>query len=648
MARDAAAGLSALLQAATMDDDEVLKAANAAIKADRANQAAHHTRAVALLKLDRFDDAIRALSEGGAALEARCRLERAYALYKAGRLDDAAAAVESADPRGRGLDHVAAQVAYCAERFADAEAIYARLLMGAHATHEGSDLGINRTAALAQSEWQRLPSGPEPPAAAAKPDSFELCYNTACAHIARASLATAAALLQRAARLCDASDDLSDQEKTAELKPILAQQAYVYARLGNMHQALDLYRSLEAADRDDADLAVVALNNKCALEASEPANPFLLQRHVAACMAHAANAKLLGCQSSILARNASLVNLQAQKVHGVKHRTRSILEQAREPTTRPHVNDASVINAAAETRGLDDRACLRQLLALLKKRPSSLGLVVTTVQLHLRRGHAGAALSVLESFLGRLDCSGEAQDLDVRFSPGLVALAVSLMRAQARDGSAFAELVKAATYWRDRPVAPPPSLLREAGIELARSSNPDHLSLAAWALQKLRAQGRCSPLVSAGLVAVLAASDASSVEQHVADLPPVESLTGGIDVDMLTRAGVALAPGSAVPAAKRLAPNEAAGGDRAAKRRTRRRLPTNYVEGTAPDPERWLPLRDRSTYRPKGKKGKSKAGESTQGGIVKEEETLELVGGGGVKVEKAPAAANSSKKKGKK
>ncbi len=72
------------------------------------------------------------------------------------------------------------------------------------------------------------------------------------------------------------------------------------------------------------------------------------------------------------------------------------------------------------------------------------------------------------------------------------------------------------------------------------------------------------------------------------------------------------------------------------------------------DPERWLPLRDRSTYRAKSKKGKKKAADLTQGGVVKEEESLELAGGAGsVKVEKAPGgggggASKAKEKKGKK
>lgn len=65
------------------------------------------------------------------------------------------------------------------------------------------------------------------------------------------------------------------------------------------------------------------------------------------------------------------------------------------------------------------------------------------------------------------------------------------------------------------------------------------------------------------------------------------------------------------------------------------------------DPERWLPLKDRSSYRPKGKKGKKKALDATQGGVVRENalEGVEapgskvVTGGGGV--------AKGKKKKGK-
>ncbi|PFH60851.1 hypothetical protein XA68_10208 [Ophiocordyceps unilateralis] len=648
MPQDATVALGVLLRSASIDDhDEILKAANAAIKADKHNQVAQRTRVIALLKLDRFGDALRAISEGDDKLQSACLLEKAYSLYKTGRLDEASAVLDSADFEERSFKHVAAQVAYRAERFGEADAIY-RHLMDANMAHEGNDLSINIKAAQAQSEWQGSASASSD-AADASPDTFELCYNTACAHIALESLETASDLLLRAVDLCSASDDLTQEDRDAELQPILAQQAYLYGRLGDADKALSIYRSLHSGSTDDPDLSIVAQSNRTAL-LRDKSNPYLLQRRAAAWMSGAATAKLFHNQSNAILRNALLVDLEAQKIDGVEHRTRKVLDQARHPTTSPEITAMTVLNAAAQTKGLRKKELRQRVADILKKRPDSVALVVIMMQLHLRDGNVESALSLLDTLFTRLEGSASDQDRDVRFSPGLVALAVSLMKVKRREASIKAELSKAATYWRDRPLASSASLLREAGLELAKSTNPAHLSLAATALERVHDERKGSPLVSAGLIAALAATDASQVEQLTADLPSVESLIGGIDVEALTGAGIATPASHAATGLKRPLLDSAVGENAAKKRRRRTRLPKNLDEGKAPDPERWLPLRDRSTYRPKGKKGKKKMADSTQGGLVKQEETLELVGGGGVKVEKTSAvsSARKKKKKGKK
>jgi signal recognition particle subunit SRP72 len=389
-------------------------------------------------------------------------------------------------------------------------------------------------------------------------------------------------------------------------------------------------------------LNAIAQNNQHAIE-STPSNPFLLQRKAASWLASGKKAKLFQYQSSILNRNELVVDLLAQKAEGVKKRTSKALSEIQHPTAKSEINTLSVLNAAAETHGASDKEILRQLTALSEKRPQDLGLALSVVQVHLQQGQTGAALSKLEAFLKRLDDSSEGDVIDARLSPGVVALTASLLRTQGREASAKAELVKAAKYWTNRSGRSEPSLLREAGIELLRSSNAQDLSLAGAAFEKLFKEHHGSHIASAGLVASLAPSDPQKVKQHVSELPPVESLIGNVDVDALLQAGVAAAPKS-VAARKRPA-SDADASEKATKKRRKRKLPKNYEEGKTPDPERWLPLRDRSSYRPKGRKGKKKAGESTQGGVVKEEETLELVGGGGVKVEKAAGGGSSSKKK---
>lgn len=98
-----------LLQRSTIDDhDEVLKACNEALKKSKTDARAQHSKIVALIKLERYDDALRVFDEFGDALKEKAAVEFAYALYKSGRLAEAAE-VAATSARGRGAKHVEAQ-----------------------------------------------------------------------------------------------------------------------------------------------------------------------------------------------------------------------------------------------------------------------------------------------------------------------------------------------------------------------------------------------------------------------------------------------------------------------------------------------------------------------------------------------------------
>lgn len=100
--------LSTLLAQTSLDDhDEFLKAANAAIKKSRADLDAHHAKAVALLKLDRYEDAVKVF-EDIPQLQEKAQFEYAYALYKSGNAGKAVE-VARADDSTRAMKHVLAQ-----------------------------------------------------------------------------------------------------------------------------------------------------------------------------------------------------------------------------------------------------------------------------------------------------------------------------------------------------------------------------------------------------------------------------------------------------------------------------------------------------------------------------------------------------------
>ncbi|EHK96972.1 putative Signal recognition particle subunit srp72 [Glarea lozoyensis 74030] len=329
------------------------------------------------------------------------------------------------------------------------------------------------------------------------------------------------------------------------------------------------------------------------------------------------------------------------------------IEEAKAIQKMINIADLGAINAAANAKCEAGKAGLKQILPLLEKRPNDVGLILVIIQLYILTNNPSQATTLLEAFFKRLEESQNSADQDVRFAPGLVGLVVSLYRSTGRKGPIKKELGKAASYWR-RKENSSPALLRAAGTSLLESSNPEDLEAAGEIFSSLRAKDPNDRAAVAGFVASYATTDLDKAASDLEKLTPVSRLISGVDAASLEDEGVPTLPlaSSQVASKKRQADSAEKEKEKPAKTRkiSKSKMPKEFVEGKQMDPERWLPLRDRSSYRPKGKKGKKKAADLTQGGVVKEEpESLELAGGAGtVKVEKSVPGKSKNKKKGKK
>lgn len=253
MASNPTATLSALLRSSTIEDhEEILKTSEAVLKSSKGNLDALHTRVIALLRLDRYPAALSAIEEGGDKLAELCVLEKAYALYKTGEYQHADRVLNAGGSKSRGLKHVAAQLAYRAERFEDAARMYKELIAQDDGFNgEENDLRINSSAVDAQLEWQG--NGHLVEKSRKKPsredlEAFETAYNAACGSIARGDMGQGAILLKRARDLCEALDELSEEEKKSEVLPIMVQQEYILTRLGKTEDAKNLANAIPIAE----------------------------------------------------------------------------------------------------------------------------------------------------------------------------------------------------------------------------------------------------------------------------------------------------------------------------------------------------------------------------------------------------------------
>ena len=301
--------LTTLLQKATIDDhEEILKACNATLKKSKSDTDALRIRAVAYLKLDRFEDALKAFEDGGDTVQSGAEIPYAYALYKCGQLDKAAkvAASISAD---HGARHLEAQALYRAESALQASQIYAELVEQRRA-EEQLDLRVNIGAVDAQLQWSGSTSGVRNVRPAREDmENFETAYNAACGSLARGELGQAEVLLKRSSELCKHSEELSEEEKASELLPITAQHVYVLLRTGKTETAAKVLADINIDLISDPSTRLIAQNNKAVL--STCTNPFLQHKTYSKKPPISAADEPFTFQSTILDFNAKTLDLQA-------------------------------------------------------------------------------------------------------------------------------------------------------------------------------------------------------------------------------------------------------------------------------------------------------------------------------------------------
>lgn len=593
------------------DDEEVLKAANNALKQNQGDIVALHVKVVALLKLDRYDDALHALNSGGEKLKERAALEHAYALYKSG--NPAAAAELAQKGSRRGLQHVEAQARYRKEDFARAAELYRQLSQSPGEDAE-ADLRINTGAVDAQLEW----SGKGDLAQKKKPgredlEAFETAYNAACGSVARGELGQGEVLLKRAKDLCIAVEDMSDAEKDAELLPITLQQIYVLSRQGRSEEAASLAQGLNVTSIPDASTRHIAQINDVAVSSSS--NPYMAQKLVTKDLDSLKPDYPFEYQASILRQNAYASDLAALKYGGTAASTGVILAKQSAPTTDAFIGSLSVVNAAAHAKNSSGKDGLKHILPVLQRRPNDVGLFLTVVQLYVQAGNASSAITLLDDFLPRLASAGK----DVRFSPGVVGVVVSLHDSQNQKERVRNEFADAAAHWqKSKQIRPAGSahLIKAAGSALLESEDATHLQLARDIFAGLSSQDSNDRYAAAGL---LAAAPEKATAEQLSLLTPIERLISGIDVDALENAGIAQPANVGAPVSRKR-PAEDAKPMKHNKIR-KGRLPKDYDPSKKPDPERWLPLKDRSTYRPKGKKGKARQAMFSQGAAANDSES---------------------------
>ncbi|KAG6409610.1 hypothetical protein SASPL_127650 [Salvia splendens] len=563
-------------------------------------------KVVALIKNDKIDDALSAIEKLSRKSSVDLTFFKAYCLYRQNKLDEALTSL-----KGHNGDSAAmlleSQILFRLGRMDACVSVYQNLQKS-----KIDSLEINFVAALVTAGRATEVQGTIESLRLKPTSSFELAYNVACSLIERNKLQDAEQLLLSARRIGQETlmeENLLDDDIETELAPVAVQLGYVQQVLGNNPEALEAYSTLIKKNLADETSLAVAKNNLVALKGPKDVSDGLRKLDKLIVKGEGPTFSLasgLDLKLSPKQREAIYVNRLLLLLHSNK------LDQARElaaalPTMFPKSIMPVLLQAAVHVRENKANKAEEILGNFANKFPDkSNAVLLARAQVAASAGHPQIAA---ESLL---------KIQDIQHMPATTATIVSL-KERAGDIDGADAVFDSAIQWWSNAMAEDNKLaviMREAALFKLRHGKKNE---AARLFEELiKTHKSMDALV--GLIETAAHTDVAKAESYEKQLKPLTGLKG-IDVDALEKTSGAKhvdnGPIAGIPEAY-----EQKNKEKAKKKRKRKpKYPKGFDPanpGPPPDPERWLPKRERSSYRPKRKDKRAAQVRGSQGAVGKE------------------------------
>ncbi|CAN1152927.1 Signal recognition particle subunit SRP72 [Linum perenne] len=583
--------------------EKAVKVANQVLSIAPGDEDALRCKVVALIKNDRYDDALSTI-HSARKLQFDFYFEEAYCLYKQNKLDEALELLKGQERNSETM-LLEAQILFRLGRMDACIDVYQNLRKS-----KLDSLEINLAASLIlagrSSEVQTMLDGQR-----IKPSSsYDLAFNTACSLVETKKYVEAEQLLQQARRIGQESlldANWAEEDIEIELAPIAVQLAYVQQLLGRSQEAVEAYTEIINPNlADDLSSLSVAVNNLVAergpKEVSDSLKKLELLKEQGITDYRLASAldKLSPKQRETIYANRLLLLIHANKMDQARELV-SALPRMFADSEMPVLLQAAVLvrekKAARAEEILDqfaEKFPLKSKVALLAR-----------AQIAAASGHH----QIAADSLSRIP--------DIQHMPATVATLVALKERAGDIDGASAVLDSAVKWWKNSMSenSKLSVIMQEAAaFKVKHGQEAD----AARLFEELvTSHGSTDALV--GLVSTIAHVDIDKAEAYKKKLKPLPGLNG-IDVDSLEKtSGAKPIEGGAfrVPAAEESKKEK----QQKKKRKRKPRYPKGFDPanpGPPPDPERWLPKRERSSYRPKRKDKRAAQVRGSQGAVARE------------------------------
>ncbi|XP_052205313.1 uncharacterized protein LOC127810098 [Diospyros lotus] len=586
--------------------DQAVKVADQVLSISPNDEDAIRCKVVALIKADSIDEAFSTI-ESSRRLAIDFSFLKAYCLYRQNKLNEALESLKAQEGNSAAM-MLQSQILFRLGKMDASLDIYQKLQKS-----KIESLEINLIAGLVSAGRASEVQGVMEALRVKASSSFELAYNTACSLIERHNYTEAEQLLLSARRIGQETlmeENWADDDIEIELAPITVQLAYVQQFLGHAQEAIEAYTDFIKRNLADESSLAVAINNLVSLKGPKDVSDSLrkLDRLIE---------KESGSQSFQLARGLDLKLSPRQREAIYTNRVLLLLhtnrmDQARELVSAlrdlfPESVLPILLQAALLVRENKAGRAEEILGQFAEKVPDkSKILLLSRAQVAAGAGHPQVAAESL------------AKIPDIQHLPATVATLVSLKERAGDIEGAVAVFDSAIHCWSNA-MAEDNKLnviMQEAASFKLKHGRKEE---AAQLYEELvKSHGSIEALV--GLVKTAAHSDIEKAEAYEKQLKPLPGLKA-VDVDSLEKTSGAkhIENGPHVGVTD---PFEVKVKDKSKKKRKRKpRYPKGFDPanpGPPPDPERWLPKRERSSYRPKRKDKRAAQVRGSQGAVAKE------------------------------
>jgi len=601
------------------EHEKAVRVCNKILNSCPKDETAFHCKMVNLLQLGKFKDALLQMETQAALAEmVDLSFEKAYCLYKENRYGAALAVLDMAartTPAGLKHKELRAQIFYRMERYKECMSVYRDIIKNTAVGDDDFELErmTNLAAVVVHLNAQGEPQ-PVPETTAPGDDTYEMIYNKACCLLANGEFQEAEELLKAAEKNCldflkkEANDEELDQEEVDQETGIIrAQRAYAIQKQGTPDrekEAQSIYNSVLKSKPTDIGLVAVASNNLIVINKDQ--NIFDSRKKIKAATVEGLENKLTKGQRSEIAMNNALLTMYTNQVDLCKDLIKGLVASG--ALTQA---EGDMIVAGAFSRSGRTKDAIDLVLGAGRANVKDMEKALIAAQILLEKGDKKEALEVLSSLP---DAS--------KFRSGVLSTMVTLCLAL-EDRPGAAEILKSAVNYQQKK-----SGNETMSAVVWRKTAEFHLSgdepsVAAHSLEELLKMEPNNLQTQAQLVLAYAKFDLAKALAVSKKLPKFSYQGSVVDIEALEESSfvstkyakakkVGGADGPMSPKARATAAvsDEAAAKKKKKSKKNKKRLPKNL--NVEPDPERWIPKRERVGYR-KPRKNRRKGEEKFVG-----------------------------------